>query len=104
MRPTITCLLVLVIASMLTGTAFAECAAMNMPCCAQHYSTTCHQICAAPAGNVNTAAGPELTGDLQAVATVRPVLPIPDFIPAKLQSTSARSAENLLMRIQVLLL
>jgi hypothetical protein len=104
MRPTITCLLVLVIASMLVGTAFAECVAMNMPCCAQHQSPNCHEICAAPIGNVNNATAPQFAYDLRTVATVRPVLAIPQIVPTKLQPTFAPSAENLLMRIQVLLL
>ena len=104
MRSTITCLLVLVIASMLAGTAFAECAAMNMPCCAQHQSTTCHEICASPTRNVNSATVLPFAGGLQALATVRPVLAIPQAITAHIEPMFAPSAENLLMRIHVLLL
>ena len=104
MRPTVTWLLVLVIGSMLVGTAFAECVAMNMPCCAQHRSTTCHEICAAPAGNVNSAAVPQLAGDFQAVATIPRVLPAPHIIATHVQSMFVPSAENLLMRIHVLLI
>lgn len=104
MKPTITVLLVLVIGSMLVGTAFAECAAMNMPCCAQHHNTTCHEICAAPTGNINRAAVPQLPIDLQSVVTARPVLPVPRIIAAHIQPTFKPSAEDLLMRIHVLLI
>ena len=104
MRPTITCLLVLVIASMLVGTALAECVAMNMPCCAQHHSATCHEICAAPIANVNNAMVPQFAGDSQALPTVRPLLPIPQVVTAHIEPSFAPSAGNLLMRIHILLL
>ena len=105
MRPTITCLLVLVIASMLIGTAFAECATMNMPCCAQHHNTTCHEICAAPTGNISDATVPQVAGDFEAVvATTRPVLPVPYVVAVYIQSTFVALAENLLTRIHVLLI
>ncbi|PWU11317.1 MAG: hypothetical protein C5B51_02930 [Terriglobia bacterium] len=104
MRPTFTCLLVIVIASLLVGNAYAECVAMNMPCCAQHSSTNCHEICVAPTGNVSNATGPQFAGVLQPVATIRQVLPILRVIAAHIQPTFALSAENLLLRIHVLLL
>jgi hypothetical protein len=104
MRPLVTWLLVFVIGSMLVGTAFAECAAMNMPCCAQHQSTTCQEICAAPTGNINNAAVSQLTGELQGVSTVPPMFPLQHVSAAQIQSTFARSSENLLTRIHVLLI
>jgi hypothetical protein len=104
MRPTITWLLVLVIGSMLVGTAFAECVAMNMPCCAQHRSTNCHEICAAPTGNINNGIMPQLAGDLEAVAIVHPIVVVPHLIATRVQPAFSQSAENLLRRIHVLLI
>ena len=105
MRPTITWMLVLVIASMLIGTALAECAAMNMPCCAQHHNTTCHEICGGPPGNISSAPVPQVAGDLEAVvATARPVTPAPYVVVVHVQPAFAPLAENLLMRIHVLLI
>lgn len=104
MRPTITCLLVLVIGSMLVGTAFAECAAMAMPCCSQQGGANCHEICAAPTGNLNAAAVPEFAANFQAVSTTTLVVPVPPLIAARIQSTFTPSSENLLRRIHVLLI
>ena len=104
MRPVVTVLLVLMIGSMLVGTAVAECAAMNMPCCAQHHSTACHEVCAAPTGNGSNATVPQLASDLQPAVTVLPVLPAPPRVAAHVQPTFTPSAENLLMRIHVLLI
>ena len=104
MRPTITCLLVLVIASMLIGTAFAECATMNMPCCAQHHNTTCHEICA-PTGNISNATMPQVAGDFEAIVPATwPVLPVPHVVAAYMQPAFVALAENLLTRIHVLLI
>lgn len=104
MRPTITWLVVLAIASMLVGTAYAECVAMNMPCCSQHHSTTCHEVCAAPTGNIAGATVPQFFDDLQVVATVSPVIPAPHFVTSEIRYEFAPPAENLLTRIHVLLL
>ena len=104
MRPAVTVLLVLMIGSMLVGTAVAECAAMNMLCCAQHHRTACHEICAAPASNVGNATLPQLASDLQSAVTVLPALPAPPRVAAYVQPTFTPSAEDLLMRIHVLLI
>lgn len=104
MRPRITLLLLLVMVSMLVGTAFAECAAMNMPCCALHHNTNCHEICAAPAGNIGSATVPQFAGDFQAVATVRPVVPVSRASVLPIRYEFAGSTECLLMRIHVLLI
>jgi hypothetical protein len=104
MRPTITWLLVLVIGSMLVGTAFADCVAMTMPCCAQHRNRTCHDICATPTGNISNATVPQVVDDFQAVAAIRPVVPVPQFHPLQIRYEFAPSSENLLTRIHVLLL
>jgi hypothetical protein len=103
MRSLITSLLVLVIGSMLVGTAFAECAAMDIPCCAQHHNSTCHEICAAPTGNINNATVPQITNDVQGASIVPPVLP-PQHVIARIQPRFARSSEKLLTRIHVLLI
>src|SRR5579872_4867746 len=104
MRPKITLLLVLVMASMLVGTAFAECVAMNMPCCAQHHSTSCHELCATPTANISSATVPQVTVDFQAIATIVSVLPTRHPIAVHIQPAFAPSSENLLARIHVLLL
>jgi hypothetical protein len=104
MRPTITWLLVLVIASMLVGTALADCAAIAMPCCSQHPSTNCHEICATPTGNISSAAVPQFAGEFQTVATVSSVIPVPRFLTAHVQLALVPSTENLLTRIHVLLI
>jgi hypothetical protein len=104
MRLTITWLLVLVIGSMIVGTAFAECAAMNMPCCSEHRSTNCHEICATPTGNINSATVPQFSSEIQAVATLCPTLPVPHLVARQIQPSLAASSENLLRRIHVLLI
>jgi len=104
MRPTITWLLVLVIGSMLVSTAFAECAAMNMPCCSEHRSTNCHEICAPPTGNISSATVPQFSSEIQAVATLNPTLSIPHLVARQIQPSLATSSENLLLRIHVLLI
>jgi hypothetical protein len=104
MRLTITWLLVILIAAMLVGTALAECAAMAMPCCSQHRSTNCYEICATPTGNVSSAAAPQFAGEFQTIATVSSVVPVPQFPVAHVQLNFAPSAENLLRRIHLLLI
>jgi hypothetical protein len=104
MRALATWLLVLVIVSMLLGTALAECAAMAMPCCSQHRTTNCHEICATPTGNISSATMPQFAGEIQAVATVTSVVPVPHLIATHIQPTFAPSTENLLTRIHVLLI
>jgi hypothetical protein len=104
MRPTITWLLVLVIGSMLVGTAFAECAAMAMPCCSQHRGANCHEICAGPTGNINTAAVPDFAANFQAISTITPVAPVPRLIAPRIQPNFTPSSGNLLRRIHVLLI
>ena len=104
MRPTITVLLVLLVSSMLATSAFAECAAMNMPCCAQHHNTNCHEICVAPTANISTATAPEIPVGIQP-STTMPTAPfIPQFTSPRLGYESAPPVENLLARIHVLLL
>lgn len=104
MRPAITWLLVLVIGSLLAGTAFAECVAMNMPCCAQHRSTTCHEICATPTASMNNATVPQVAGETQVTATIAPVVPTPHFISHPIRYEFAPPSESLLARIHVLLI
>ena len=76
---------------------------MAMPCCSQHQSTECHEICAAPAGNIN-ATLPQLTGELQTVATISPVVLLPQRSAVHVLPCFAPSTENLLTRIHVLLI
>jgi hypothetical protein len=103
MRLTITWLLVIMIASMLVGTALAECAAMAMPCCSQHRSTNCHEICATPAANISNATTPspaeqEHSGALSVFLLSQHVLDVqPEF-------HFAPSSNNLLIRIHLLLI
>jgi hypothetical protein len=104
MRPTITWLLVLLVGSMLVGTAFAECAAMNMPCCAQHHSTTCHETCAAPSGNITNGTVPQVSADIQAVATAVPPVLTPPLSSHSIRYEFAPTSDNLLTCIHVLLL
>jgi hypothetical protein len=104
MRPTVTWLLVLVIGSMLVGTAFAECAAMSMPCCSQHHGPNCHEICAPSDGNRNSATVPQSSGEIQAVAALSPVLPVPHIVAPRIGSYFVPSSENLLKLIHVLLI
>ena len=104
MRPSITVLLVLVIGSMLVGTAFAECVAMNMPCCARHAGVNCHEVCAPPTGNVNSATLPQTGADSPAVLIVRPILPVTRVVTGHIPLPGVPSAENLLMRLHVLLI
>ena len=102
MRLTVIWLLVLVIGSMLVGTAFAECVAMNMPCCSQHRSSNCHEICATPTGNISNATVPPPSGDLDAAATLEPMVAAPSVISIHVRPAFAPSAESLLTRIHVL--
>ena len=95
---------VLVLGSMLVGTALAECAAMNMPCCSQHPSTNCHEICATPTGNTDNAIVPQFSSEIQAVATLCPTLSVPHPAARKIQPSLAPPSENLLRRIHVLLI
>lgn len=104
MRLTITWSLVLVIGSMLVGSAFAECVAMNMPCCSQYLSSNCHQICATPTANINSATATQPANDLEAVATVEPLVAVPPLIAIHVPPAIALSAESLLTRIHVLLI
>jgi hypothetical protein len=103
MRARITWLLVLAIGSMLITTALAECAAITMPCCSQH-GAACDQICAAPDSNPNAAVVSQVSGEIQAFATVTFVPPPPRSISPQIRSTYAPSSENLLARIHVLLI
>ena len=98
-----TWLLVLVIGSMLVATGFAECAAMNMPCCSER-STNCRAIRATPTGNTNSATVPQFSSEIQAVATLCPTLPVPHLVARQIQPSLAASSENLLRRIHVLLI
>jgi hypothetical protein len=104
MRLTITRLMILVIGLMLVGTVLAECANISMPCCAQEHSTNCHEICAIPTADVNGVTAPQFAGHMQMIVTLRPVLPAAHVIPTHINPTSAPSAQNLLMRIHVLLI
>lgn len=101
MRRTITWLLALLIVSMLVGTAFAECAAMAMPCCRQHQSTTCQEICAAPAANLGNTVLPAGEG-LATIATISPVFSPLNSAPSPIPFLPAPSTENLLERIHLL--
>ena len=101
MRPAITWLLALVIVSMLVGTAYAECAAMAMPCCRQHQSTTCHEICAAPAANLGNTGVPAGDG-LETTATIDRVFLVLNSAPSPIPFLPAPSTENLLERIHLL--
>jgi len=101
MRRTITWLLILVIASMLVGTALAECAAL-MPCCSQN-PTNCDEICAAPTSNTNAALVPQVPGDIQVTPTVGFIVPAPHSVAPQIRRDFASSSEDLLRRIHVLL-
>ena len=103
MRPILTWLLVLLMASMLVGAALADCAALPMPCCSQHRNANCHEMCSAPLGSPSNVAMPQVAAEFQTVSTGTPVAfaprspvhALPAFIP---------STENLLTRIHVLLI
>jgi hypothetical protein len=101
MRPPIKWRLALVIASMLVGTALADCVAMAMPCCSQHPSTNCREICSTPTGVINSTTVPQLVVEFQTVAIVSSVVPV-QLLATHIQPAFAPSTENLLTRIHVL--
>jgi hypothetical protein len=102
MKPTIRCVLVLLIGSILIGTAFAECVRMNMPCCFQHASNKCHEICTTPTANVSSPPATDFSVTAHTATAVVLTLPAPRVISGQITREFAVPSENLLTRIHVL--